>query len=327
MRLLVLGGTRFVGRSIVTDALDRGWHVDALNRGETGPLPDGAQHLSADRTDRAQLEQSLGDGRWDLVVDTWAKAPRVVQLAAQVLKGRTGRFGYTSSISVYTGGRPAGGDESWPVVEADPAADATDYAADKRGSELAVLDAFPDALIGRPGMILGPHENVGRLPWWLTRAARGGRVVAPGRPDLPLQYVDTRDLARWLLDGLESGVAGAVDIVTPPGTVTIGSFLDAIVRATGSDAELVWVPEQDLLDAGVQPWTQIPGWIPSLDPEDAGFMSSSTARAEETGLRCRPIDETVRDTWAWLQREPMTDFRGHGLPPDLEQRILATVKA
>jgi nucleoside-diphosphate-sugar epimerase len=325
MRLLVLGGTRFVGRAIVTDALDRGWQVDAVNRGETGPLPEGARHLAADRTDPAQLAAALGDSTWDVVVETWARAPRVVQIATQALAGRTDRFGYVSSISVYTGGRPAGGDETWPVVEGDPGADETDYAADKRGGELAVLAAFPDALIGRPGMILGPHENIGRLPWWLTRVAQGGRVVAPGHPDLPLQYVDARDLAQWLLDGLAAGTSGAVDIVTPPRAVTMGAFLDAVVAATGSDAELVWVPEQDLLDAGVQPWTQVPGWIPSIDPEDGGFMTSSTALAERTGLRCRPLAETVEDTWAWLQREPMTDFRGHGLPPELEQAALARV--
>jgi nucleoside-diphosphate-sugar epimerase len=322
MKILVLGGTRFVGRAIVADAVERGWEVSAVHRGITGEVPDAVTPINADRTDEAQLKAALGDGTWDLVVDTWARAPRIVQLAASALAGRTGRFGYVSSISVYTDGRPPGGDESWPVVDGDPGADETDYAADKRGGELAVLAADPRALIGRPGMILGPHENIGRLPWWLTRVAQGGKVVAPGRPDLPLQYVDARDLAHWLLDGLASDVSGAADIVTPPGAVTLGAWLDAVVAATGSDAELVWVPEQDLLDAGVQPWTQLPGWIPSLDPSDAGFMSSSTARAQATGLRTRPVEETVRDTWAWLQREPMADFRGHGLPPELEAQVL-----
>src|SRR4051794_37626049 len=167
MKLLVLGGTRFVGRAVVADALERGWQVDAVNRGETGSLPSGVRHLTADRTDPDQLASALEGGTWDLVVDTWAKAPRVVQLAATQLAGRVGRCGYVSSESVYVDARPAGGDESWPVVDRDPTAGETTYAADKRGGELAVLDAFPDAILARAGMILGPYEDIGRLPWWL----------------------------------------------------------------------------------------------------------------------------------------------------------------
>jgi nucleoside-diphosphate-sugar epimerase len=325
MKLLVLGGTRFVGRAVVSDALARGWEVDALNRGTTGPLPEGARALTADRADPEQLAAALGDGSWDLVVDTWAQAPRVAGLAAQALAGRVGRYGYVASISTYAPGRPAGGDETWPVVDADPSADVTSYPADKRGGELAVLASFPDALLGRAGLVLGPHENVGRLPWWLTRAARGGRVVAPGRPERFLQYIDARDLAHWLLDGLTSGLSGAYDVVRPARSLTMGEMLDAVVATSGGRAELVWVPEEQLLAAGAQPWTQLPMWIPESDPEDAGMMESDASRVEQAGLRCRPVTETVADTWSWLEREPMTDFRGHGLPPELEQRLLANV--
>jgi nucleoside-diphosphate-sugar epimerase len=326
MKLLVLGGTRFVGRSVVMDALERGWQVDALNRGETAKLPEGARHLAADRTDPDQLSAALADGSWDLVVDTWARAPRVVQLATQQLQGKVGRFGYVSSISVYTEGRPPGGDESWAVVDADPAAGVTDYAADKRGGELAVLDAFPDAILARAGMILGPYEDIGRLPWWLTRIRQGGRVAAPGRPDRTIQYVDARDLAACLLDGLAGDVSGPVDIVRPTGEVSMQQLLEAAVATTGSDAELVWVPQDVIEEVGAQPWTQLPCWLPE-GGEFHGFMESDTTRAQKTGLRCRPVEETVADTWAWLQREPLTDFRGHGLPPDLEQTLLAKVKA
>jgi len=326
MKLLVLGGTQFVGRAVVVDALERGWQVDAVNRGETAPLPPGARHLSADRTDPAQLRAALGDGTWDLVVDTWARAPRVVQLSTQVLSGRVGRAGYVSSISVYVDGRPPGGDESWATVDADPAADVTDYAADKRGGELAVLGAFPDAILARAGMILGPHENIGRLPWWLTRIARGGRVVAPGRPGRTIQYVDVRDLARWLLDGLAGEVAGPVDIVRPTGQVSISQLLESVRAVTGSSAELVWVPQEAIEQSGARPWTELPCWVPEGGEFD-GFMESDASRAQSTGLQPRPVEQTVAETWEWLQREPMTDFRGHGLPPELEQQLLATVKA
>src|SRR5207253_363969 len=148
------------------------------------------------------------------------------------------------------------------VVEADPSADLTDYAAGKRGGELAVLDLFPDAILARAGMILGPYEDIGRLPWWLTRVARGGRVVAPGRPDRTIQYVDVRDLARWLLDGLSSDVGGPVDIVRPTGEVSMSQLLGAVRATTGSDAELVWVPQDVIEEVGARPWTQLPCWVP-----------------------------------------------------------------
>lgn len=329
MKLLVLGGTRFVGRAVVHDALVRGWEVTALHRGVTGALPPGVTALHADRTDPTALAAALGDSAFDAVVDTWAGAPRVAALSADLLRGRVPRYGYVSSISVYADGRPPGGDESWPTWEgADPDAEQTSYPADKRGAELAVLRAFPDALLARPGLVLGPHEDIGRLPWWLARCARGGRVVAPGRPERPIQYVDARDLAGWLLDGLETGLAGPVDLVCPSGHTTTGSLLSAVVAATGGAAELVWVPQEQVLAAGVEPWTQLPCWVPE-GGEHAGFMESDTTRALATGLVSRPVTATVEDTWAWVRAEGVPSQRpdrpSHGLPPELEERLLASV--
>jgi nucleoside-diphosphate-sugar epimerase len=330
MKLLVLGGTHHVGRSVVEVAVARGWDVTALNRGVSGTLPDGAARLTADRTVAGSVEAVLGDATWDLVVDTWAKAPYVVRDAARLLAPKVGRYGYVSSRSVYTWPPALGGDESEPVVDGDPDADVTDYAADKRGGELAVLESFPDAVLARAGLILGPYEDVGRLPWWLDRIARGGRVVAPGAPDRPLQYVDARDLAAWLLDALAAGVTGPVDVVSPPGHTTTRELLAACVGATGSDAELVWVPEDVLEQLGVEPWTQLPCWVPTTG-ELAGLMASDTSRAVSTGLVCRPVEQTVRDTWAWLQAEGRPAVRAdrpaNGLPPDLEAQVLATVQA
>lgn len=323
MELLVLGGTRFVGRAVVAEALDRGWRVTALHRGLTPGLPVGATELLADRTDEAALAAGLGDGRWDAVVDTWAGAPRVATAAARVLADRVGHYGYVSSGSVYVWGEHV--DETSPLVAADPQAGQTDYASDKRGAELGVLASFPDALLARAGLILGPHEDIGRLPWWLNRIAAGGRVVAPGRPDRPLQYVDVRDLARWLLDGLAAGRSGPVDVVSRSGHATTRSLLQACVDVTGSDAELVWVSEADLAEAGVQPWTQLPCWVPESG-EFAGFLEADTSRAAATGLVCRAVLETAADTWAWLQRAGLPAQRPdrdvHGLPAALEPRLL-----
>jgi hypothetical protein len=258
------------------------------------------------------------------VVDTWSGAPVVATAAARLLRDRAPRYGYVSSASVYVWGEHV--DESSPLVEGDAEAGATDYAADKRGAELGVLASFPDALLARAGLILGPHEDIGRLPWWLTRIAAGGRVVAPGRPDRSLQYVDARDLASWLLPGLETARGGGIDVISPSGHATTAGLLEACVQVTGSDAELVWVGERELEAAGAQPWTQLPCWVPEHG-EFAGFLEADTSRAAATGLVCRPVADTVTSTWRWLQREgpppQRSDRDTHGLPADLERRLLS----
>jgi 2'-hydroxyisoflavone reductase len=323
MRVLVLGGTRFVGRALVEDALARGWDVTAVHRGRTGALPAAVDAVFADRESEAELTAALGDGRWDLVVDTWSGAPAVTAVSGRVLAGRVRHYGYVSSASVYEWGHHV--DENSPVVAGDPGATDGDYAAIKRGAELAVLDAFGDALLARAGLILGPHEDIGRLPWWLERIAAGGRVLAPGRPDRPLQYVDVRDLAAWMWSALADGVSGPVDVIGPSGHATTSSLLNACIAATGSDAELVWIDEARLAAAGVEPWTQLPCWVPEVG-EFAGFLEADTSRAAQTGLRTRPVEGTAADTWAWLQREgkppQRTDRDPVGLPANLEQRVL-----
>lgn len=324
MRVLVLGGTRFVGRALVDDALSRSWDVTAVHRGRTGTLPGGVQAVVADRESESDLAAALGDRRWDLVVDTWSGAPAVAGVSGRVLRGRVGRNGYVSSSSVYEWGQHV--DEGSPVVAGDPDATDGDYAALKRGAELAITAAFPAALLARAGLILGPYEDIGRLPWWLNRIARGGRVVAPGRPERPLQYVDARDLAAWMWSALAGEVGGPVDVTSRSGHATTATLLRACVSATGSDAELVWIGEAELAAEGVQPWTQLPCWVPE-GGEFAGFLETDASRAARTGLRCRPVEETVADTWAWLRRAgmpaPRSDRGPVGLSADLEQRLLA----
>ncbi len=326
MRLLVLGGTRFVGRAVVADGLRRGWDVTVLNRGMTADPPHGARRVVADRTVPGELEAALdraGPPGWDVAVDTWSGAPRVATEAAAALAARVGSVGYVSSASVYVWGQHR--DERSPLVEGDPAAEDGDYAALKRGAELGVVSAAPTALLARAGLILGPHEDIGRLPWWLSRAARGGPMVAPGRPDRPLQYVDARDLAAWLLDALAAGRSGPVDVASRSGHATTRTLLEACLAATGSDAELVWIGDDELAAAGVEPWTQLPCWVPEHG-EFAGFLEVDTSLAAATGLVCRPLADTVTDTWAWLQRDgapaQRPDRPVHGLPAELERRLL-----
>ena len=330
MRLLVLGGTHHVGRAVVETALARGDQVTTVTRGVSGPSAPGALALHADRTDPAALRAVLGDATWDAVIDTWSEAPLAISQSARLLAGRAGHYGYVSSASVYQWPIPPGAGESAPVVAADPdSADGADYAAAKRGGELAALAAFGDrTLIARAGLILGPYEIVGRMPWWLRRIERGGDVLAPGPPGRPLQYLDCRDLAGWMLQAASDGVGGIFNAVSLPGLATMSSLLEAARRAIGSDARLVWVSPEAIEAAGIAPWTELPVWLPPAG-ETEGLFSLDVSAARAAGLRCRPVEQTVADTWAWLRAEgdpPQPPGRpAHGLDPAREQQVLAAV--
>ncbi|TQJ52513.1 MULTISPECIES: NAD-dependent epimerase/dehydratase family protein [Streptomyces] len=329
MRLLVLGGTEFVGRAVVEAALGRGWDVTVFNRGRFASAP-GARSLTGDRTSPGGLD-ALAEGDWDAVVDTWSAAPRAVHEAARLLRGRARRYVYVSSCSVYTWAPPAGYAEDAPVVEgAEPDAGQSDYARDKRGGELAVVDAFgaQSSVLVRAGLILGPYENVGRLPWWLTRIAAGGPVLAPGPRELPLQYVDVRDLAEWILGAVERELSGPYNLMSPQGHATMSGLLEACVRATGSDAELRWTAPEIILDAGIEPWTELPVWVPPGSDMHDALHAADVSRAVEAGLACRPVEETVADTWAWLrsiggEAPQRPDRTRKGLDPEVEAKVLA----
>jgi len=330
MRLLVLGGTHHVGRAVVEAAVARGDEVTTVNRGVSGKDVQGAQARQADRTDPDQLRAALGDDTWDAVIDTWSRAPRVVSDSAAMLSGRAGHYGYVSSRSVYQWPIPLAADESAPVVDGDAASEEwEDYAAAKRGGELAVLEHFDGpSVLARAGLILGPYELVGRMPWWLRRIERGGDVLAPGPRDLPLQYIDCRDLASWLLHAADAGISGAFNAVSRSGHATMESLLTAAVAATGSDANLVWVDPEVIEAAGIEPWIELPVWVPPYG-EGASLHDGSVSAILAAGLVCRPVQETITDTWRWLQAEgdpPTAEGRpAHGLDPDREREVLASL--
>jgi nucleoside-diphosphate-sugar epimerase len=325
MRLLVLGGTGFVGRATVDEAVARGDDVTVLNRGQRPPVQ-GVTALTGDRTAPGGLT-ALADGTWDLVVDTWSGAPRVVADAVAALQKRAGFYAYVSSRSVYAEGAGPPLTEDAPVVDADPDAGATDYAADKRGGELAALRFGDDVLLARAGLILGPYEDIGRLPWWLNRIAAGGPTLAPGPADLPLQYVDARDLATFLLDAAAAGHTGAYNVVSPSGWTTMGGLLDTINEVTGGHADLRWTDPAPILAAGVEPWTDLPIWLPPGEVH-AFLHTGDVSRAVAAGLRLRPVRDTVADTWDWLTGLGGTppqraDRPTVGLDHATEQAILA----
>lgn len=330
MRLLVLGGTHHVGRALVEAGLERGDEVTTINRGTRRPAR-GVDARFADRREPDALAAALGNDVWDAVVDTWSHEPVVVSEAAQLLSGRAAHLTYISSRSVYKWPMPSGALESAPMVEGDPESpDAMPYGEAKRGAEMAAKREFGGpVLLARAGLILGPYEVVGRLPWWLGRLAGGGPVPAPGPTDRPLQYIDGRDLAEWVLLCAERRRAGAFNAVSAPGHTTIGDLLAECVAVTGSKAELVWRSPEQVEAAGVSGWTDLPIWTPPVG-ELAALHDADVSAAVAAGLRCRPVEDTVRDTWAWLQAEgwptPPSDRGGDiGLSADQEAALLAAV--
>ncbi|MDO9409053.1 NAD-dependent epimerase/dehydratase family protein [Patulibacter sp.] len=327
MRLLVLGGSGFVGRAVADEGLAGGWDVATLNRGTRRHPDPRVRQLDGDRLLDTGLRAALGE-RWDLVVDTWSGAPGVVLRAARALEPVADRYAYVSSCSVYPYPPSAGVDETAAPVAAVADAEGVDYPTDKRGGELAVQAVFGDrALIARAGLILGPHEDVVRLPWWLLRIDRGGDVLAPGPEDLPLQWVDARDLARWILSAAERGLSGPYNTVSRPGHGTMRELLGGCVAATRSDATLHWTDAATIERAGIEAWSELPIWIPH-GHEARGMHLIDSARAAAAGLTCRPLDETVRDTWSWIldedRRPPLrTDRPAPGVDPEKERKALS----
>lgn len=339
MRILVLGGTRFVGRALVDQAVSRGHDVTTFTRGQHGEPRPGAEALHGDRTRPADL-RPLADRDWDAVIDTSVLAPAHVAASARLLADCAAQYIYLSSLAVYPA-RPGG-----PVTEesatypcaADAAGDeeSLGYGPLKAGSERSVADAFAARhLIVRPGLIAGPHDDAGCLPWWLGRFAAGGRMLAPGEPGRPVWLTDARDLAAWILDSIRRKITGTVNVPGPRGR-TFGDLLETCGEVAGAHgsaaAELIWVPDDVLRAAGVAPGTGLPMWGPDV-PAD-GDWEASGERARLTGMRYRPLLDTVQDTWGWLAGEAaahgtrvadVARRAGFGLDREREQEILASL--
>lgn len=331
MRVLVIGGSGFLGRAVVEEALARGHEVTTFNRGRSGIDVPGAEVMRGDREVRADLDRLVEGRSWDLVVDTSGYVPRVVGESARALSGHAGTYAFVSTISALAGfpGKPAADDaEIWPC-EPDAGPDDGNYGVLKAGCERAVEQGFTgNVLIVQPGIILGPYEDVARLPWWLTRIAQGGQVLAPGDPDAPLQFVDARDLGIFTLDQAERGTTGRFLVTGPVDQTTFGEWLGLCKEATGSDAEFVWVDDVFLAEHEAGTFVELPLWGGPPSAETGNFWSVPTAKAQTAGLRIRPVAETVRDTWAWLREIPekrrnFGNHSTHGMAPEKEAAILA----
>jgi len=297
VRILILGGTRFLGRAITDAALGRGDTVTLFNRGVSNPgLYPGVETVIGDRT----ADLSPLDGReWDAVIDVAGYDPRVVRLSAETFAKRTERYAFVSTVSVYASQDTTAAQlEDAPVVRLrDGATDlAETYGPNKALCEQAVRDVYGDrALIGRPGLITGPHDPTDRVPYWPRRIARGGRVLAPGDPADLVQFIDARDLAAFFADACHAGTSGVFNVTGTP--VPFGMFIDLCKTATYSDAETVWISSQRLIAAGVDPGMGIPLWV--AEPGYDAFNNVDSSRAIAAGLVCRPESDTLRDTLSW----------------------------
>lgn len=298
-RLLILGGSSFVGRALASEGMKMGFEVTTFNRGQTAPSVPGVKTVHGDRHDPGSTRQ-LADREWDLVIDTWSGAPSAVRASTHALRDHALFYAYISSESVYAPPPPLGADESVETVAADPNADDGSYPELKRGAEIAVEQTFRDRmLLARAGTILGPNENTGRLTWWLSRMARGGEVLCPGPHENAIQYIDARDLARFVITAATAGHTGAFNTVSRKGHATMGSLLEACHAISGADdAVLTWIDPGAIASAGIEPWDELPIYIPP-GHEYAGMHDSDVERAHAAGLRCRPVIDTVSDTWQW----------------------------
>ena len=338
MRLLVIGGSVFLGQAFAAEALARGWEVTTFNRGRTAADLPGVRTVRGDRERPEDLARLAAAGPWDAVVDVCGYVPRVVGASAAALAGSAGSYLFVSSINAYPGFPADPVDERSPRHDcaADAGPEDGDYGVLKAGCERAAVQVFPGrTLVLQPGLIMGPGDRARRLTWWLRRASQGGRMAAPGRPEQEMQLIDARDLAAFGLDRIEAGDGKGEDGETylvggSPANTTWGEYLGACVEATGGKAEPVWMDDRFLLAHGVAPWVELPLWAPR-DEEFAAVWQHSSAKAAEAGLRCRPVPESIRDTAAWLFGPGGTEvafgayrsLSDRGLAPEKEQQLLA----
>ena len=340
VRLLILGGSWFLGRALAEVALASGWSVTTFNRGESRPALPGVFAVHGNRERSDDFRRLAEYGPWDAVVDTIGFVPRQVLAAATALAPVADHYVFVSSVNAYIGWPEVPLDESSQLFDCPPDADETygadlgyagQYGALKAGCERAAGQGFgADRTAAlRPSVILGPEEYVGRLTWWLARAARGGELLAPAPSQRNIQPIDVRDVATFLAHCAAGQIAGAFNIAAPIGHASFADLIDSCVGVTRTGTRPIWVDPRWLGDHGVQQWTELPLWR-----TQEGVWAVDSSRAQAQGLRCRPLQETVADTWAWMTgggsavrgEGEASRAADHGLPADREEYLLRAWK-
>jgi 2'-hydroxyisoflavone reductase len=324
MNILILGGTRFLGRALVTAFEARGHTITLLNRGQLDPSA--FPHLEQIHADRRTDLSALQGRRWDAVIDTSGYLPADVYYSANSLANSTGHYTFISTMSVYADNSRPGVKEDDRLVQLEQP-DTTEVTGETYGGlkalcEQAAEDAVPGrVLILRPGLIVGPYDNSDRFTYWPHRVAQGGEVLAPGRPVRGVQFSDVRDLAEWNVKLVEANTTGIFNASSPAGMFDMGSVLEISRDVSGSDANFTWVNDQFLVEQGVQPWTEVPLWLPESDPEAAGFFAFDVQKALDAGLSIRPLKDTVEAVLEWDALRPDHLWRA-GLSHQREAELL-----
>ena len=321
MDVLILGGTVFLGRHLVEAALGRGHRVTLFNRGIHNPelFPDVEKIKGARDGDLSPLQGR----RWDAVIDTCGFVPRVVRASAGLLSDAVGHYTFVSSISVYSDDITPGADEDAPVRELpDPAVEEVKgetYGGLKALCEKAAEEEMPGRVFNvRPGLISGPHDPTDRFTYWPRRISAGGEVLVPDRPERRVQFIDVRDLAAWIVEMAQEQRTGTYNATGPDYELTMGRLLEECA-ATGGGAELIWVSEDFLLERGVEPFTELPLWVPR---EDAAMLAVDCGKAIAAGLAFRPVSETVEDVLEWDLARTVDSEPAAGLRHEKERELL-----
>lgn len=326
MRLLVIGGTVFLGRHLVSLATAAGHQVTTLNRGthDLGDEQANVEKLYADR----EIDLSVLAGRtFDAVIDTCGYTPDTVRYSVQSLAGAVGTYVFVSTISVFGDFTEIGINEEHPI-QYTPPGEPGNYGTLKADCERVVTELLPaNSLIVRPGLIGGPYDPTDRITYWPARFARGGRIAVPARLDRPVQFIDVRDLAAFILMLTAAQARGIYIATGPDERLTLENFFDACDSAVGApDVEMVRVEDAVLEKVGVEPWSELPLWIPATKKSFAGVMRLDRRKAGEAGLTCRSIYTTLKDILAWDKTRDPNASRLAGLTPEKEALLLRSPK-
>jgi 2'-hydroxyisoflavone reductase len=334
MKLLIIGGTRFLGRHLVMAALDRNHDVTLFNRGNYETRPDTELIIG----DRDRDLSKLRGREWDAVIDTCGFLPHSVRASAETLSSCVGVYVFISSLSVYADLSLPGVTEAAPLKtltsdQLDEANRINDSNGANYGSlygglkalcEHTLLEVIPDnSLIIRPGLIVGPYDYTDRFTYWVMRVARGGEILAPGRPERPVQFIDARDLAGWTISMIEPSSSGIYNANGLPGLVTMQEILAGCKTLTNSDATFTWVSESFLIQENVTAWSKMPLWLPEENaPQLTGFMFVNCDKAFKAGLELRQLNDTVAAIYSWRANATSDEPLSAGLDRESEDQLL-----
>ncbi|HYK75088.1 MAG TPA: NAD-dependent epimerase/dehydratase family protein [Pseudoneobacillus sp.] len=342
MKILIIGGTRFLGRFLVEEGQKRNHEITLFNRGTNKDVFPNVEQVFGDRNQVQDLEQLKGR-KWDAVIDTCGYLPQTLDKSIQVIGELVEQYVFISTISVYKDFSKKNYNEDAESLtmskeEVDEITKGSDapvmshYGELKSLCEQALLNSVPSkSLIIRPGLIVGPYDNSDRFTYWVKRINEGGKVLAPGNPDRMVQYIDVRDLAKWTIQMVEKKKTGVFNATGIDKKLTMNSLLQGIVRGIDSDAELVWAKDDFLLENEVGPWMEMPLWIPEGKPlsdgkDMSGMLSANTERAVSEGLSFRTVEETASDTLKWYQEVRGSVEMRAGMVKEKESQLLEKLK-